>query len=313
METDRLVSKVVEIGGVEVKIIPRQADIVPIVFEQFDRRVDIMHVSNMNIMGTSDIITSDVDSYPAGEVNSLIEFARTFIEPTNFICYLDFLDRINGIHNHPPVTENVYTYRKNAFRKLFGHDICKRGPYAEYQRCMGGNWLNWNTLSQRAKKRTISKATEFINQSKAPLVININLDAFQYLFSRENEKLREEKSKYFAKVFTNAYRQTQSYWLGKETYEHYSSAPLLVEPDPKDYTFEEEEITEEQLKNKVQNLSRLINSLKKPDLLVVSNSQKPIPTCPPEKTEYLESMVLRILEIQEIMGGKSLRYLEEGL
>jgi len=306
MQSDQLADLTENINGTSVNVIKRQTDIVPIIFERFDKRVDLVNVSTLYGMGIDSIHTYDVDSCPPRDVNLLIPYSRTFIKPRNFICFLDYLDRINSMHEYYPDNERVETYRMESFFRLFGFDLFKKSPYAELQHCTGGRWLRWNSSlnwnnNPKSKRRTIEKTAKRINKSTAPLVVNISLDAFHFLDSELNEGAGKPLRDYTFLVLKNGLREMQALLTGQNKYLHYSSAPLLEEPDPSFYSYTAEKVTQENYRTRRENLSRLIRGLRKPDLIVVSESQRPIPTCPPERVEHLESMVFSILE-EELKG-----------
>lgn len=303
METDQLVDQTETINGTPIKIIKRQTDIVPIVFEQFDQRVDLINVSLTTAMNTSPFDKSYCG--PPDDVRSLIPYSQTYarsnnLRSDNFIIFLDYLERINSIQEFSPDSNQLYVYRDKTHRNLFGFDLFRKSPYAEMQHCMGGDWLNWNTLSQRPKSRNKKKALQRINESEAPLVLNISLDGFWFNTARMKEEFRKARTDHLMKVMTNGVRHLQAYWRGQEKYRHYSMDDI-PEINLGEYDLTSEEVTQEQLNKRAENFSTLISGLKKLDLIILSESQKPIPTCPPQKVEHLETLVLKTFEVDRIL------------
>ena len=307
MQIDQLVDLTENINGTTVNVIKRQTDIVPIVFEQFNQGVDFIHIGCVSAMGIDTIHTYDVNSSPPSNIGLLIPYSRNFIKPRNFICFLDYLGRINSIHQYHPDNEKINTYREKTFSSLFGFDLYRKSPAAELQHCTGGRWLRWNSFNlgwnnnPKSKRRTIQKVAKRVNKSTAPLVVNVSLDSFNFLESELNEGARKEMWNYTMRVCGNGLREMQALWNGQDKYLHYSSEPLLKEHDPDFYSFTAEKVTEEDYRIRRQNFLGLIRELRKPELVVVSESQKPIPTCPPERVEHLEAMVFSILE-EELKG-----------
>jgi hypothetical protein len=239
---------------------------------------------------------------PPPQTEALIEYSQRYarsdnLKQDNFLIFLDYLGRINSMSEFSPDFEEVYVYRDKKHRNLFGLNLWRKSPYAKMRICMGGEWLDWNSYrkSERPKIRKVEKVARRINGNEAPLVLNISLDGFWFNSARMKEEFEKARIDHIMKVATNQRRELQAHWRGDKKYLHYS-IDYLPEVSLDEYEFTPEEVTPEQLQTRKRNLTYLISQLKKPSLIVLSESQRPIPTCPPNKVEHLETLILQILE-----------------
>ena len=118
----------------------------------------------------------------------------------------------------------------------------------------------------------------------------------QYLSASMTQKAYEKIQGINAKVWSNGFRQSAAYWNGEKTFLCYSSASLLNEPSLSDFTFQEEECNEEDIRKREERVGHLLGMIRKPDLVIVSTSQKPIPTSLPDKREELEERIMGALQ-----------------
>ena len=96
-------------------------------------------------------------------------------------------------------------------------------------------------------------------------------------------------------MWSNGFRESAAYWQGRDTFRCYSSVGLLNEPHLDDFTFQEEECSEEEIQKREERVGHLLGMIRRPDLVIVSQSQKPIPTSLPDKKEVLEQRIMKAL------------------
>jgi len=300
MYTDRLIAghgKMGLVTSLGIEVIECQADIVPRIYEKFKgTAVDFLHIGAFSGMRSGEFHTHDVDVVPLSDVNKLVDYSRTFLSPSNFIQPLVYFGKLVSVYQFNPRVEMV-----EAHKEQFGLSLARRTLKAGYEPCMQGHWLVWQNmftnhiLDLKPKVMKIEDTASRINKSSLPFVVNISLDSLQYLRSNKTQRAREREASIHAGVLTNGLRESGAYWQGRDTFQCYSSAPLLNEPSLNDFTFQEEECGEENLQRRVENVANFLSLMRKPDLVVVSTSQKPIPTSLPDKREMLEQRIMDAL------------------
>ena len=281
-----------------VEVIDCQADIVPRIYEKYKgTAVDFLHIGAYSGMRSCDFHTHDVDVVPPSDVGKLVDYSRTFLSPANFIQPLVYFGKLASVYQFNPRAEMV-----EAHKEQFGWSLARRTLKASYQPGLHGHWMVWENMfttcpvtNFKPKGMSQEDTASRINRSSLPFVVNITLDSLQYLRSIKTQRTREREAEIHAGVWTNGLRESAAYWQGKDTFQCYSSAPLLNEPSLNDFNFQEEECGEENLQRRVENVANFLSLMRKPDLVVVSTSQKPIPTSLPDKREMLEQRIMDAL------------------
>ena len=301
MYTDRLIAqhgKVRMVTSLGIEVIERQADIVPRIVEKYkETLVDFVQIGAFSGMHSGTFHTYDVDvAPPYYDIERLVDYSRTFLDPAHFVQPLVYLEKLASIYQFNPRQKKVVEYKEQ-----FGLSLARRTLKASYERCMQGHWLVWqdwsscHLLDLKSKEMEKEEVAARLNNSSLPLVVNISLDALQYLRSHKTEKAIRTDAGIRANVWSNGFRESAAYWQGRDTFQYYSSAGLLVEPRLNDFIFEEEECREEEIQKREDGIAHLLTMMRKPDLVVVSRSQKPIPTSLPDKRVELEARIMNAL------------------
>ncbi len=302
MYTDALVAGRGTIANVTypcIELYDSQIDIVSRLIEKHDgdgKAIDFVHISAYSPMEMQLMHTRDVSVLPPKDVTEMNEYVQQHFNHRSFVLPLLYCGVLSSIYYFNPRGEQIAAYKENK-----GLNVWTRTLDAHYQRFNGGhcmvykNYFNDVIWSPKPRDRTIKEMVSKINKNTIPFVVSINLDALQYICGTIKERVQEMRMKSLAGVMTNPLRNMQALWQGEQKYVHYSSQPLLEQLTTDDFDFSDESCTQEEIRVRGEKICHFLQNVRKPDLVMISRSQKPIPSCPPKQWKELESSVLECL------------------
>jgi len=301
MQTDNLVigrkESITKSAFSAIELYDKQVDIVSRILEKYDgKKIDFVHISAYSPMGVQEMHTYDVDSKPPRDRTKIKEYLQRFFDHTNFVGPLIYYGLLSSMYHINPRFEEIAAYKENR-----GWSVSTRTLDADYIPFNAGcrmvytNYFDDVILSPRYKFRSMKKLLSNINQNQIPLVVSINLDALQYTDRVMKKDVEEKRMKIWAGVMTNPLRNAQANWNGERNYQHYSSEPLLEQLTADDFNFFDEICSPEEKNKRIARVNNFFKGVRKPELVMITRSQKPIPSCPPSQCGELEQCILECL------------------
>jgi len=218
----------------------------------------------------------------------------------DFIHLLDYSDCLASIYHFNP---SKYHHFIDAYKESSGWSYYRRTLRTEEEHCVGGIRIVWKykyggcryESQLKPKFMLLEKAAKRINNNRHPVVININLNALQYL----NRKMTKEAGRAYGHNFRNVFRDcimgvaTRSN-VDTEMYQNVAACR-------ESYSYEPEAVDEATCSQRAGRIRQLFGLIERPDLIFISRSQDGIPTVPPERVDYLESLVKKELYERKII------------